>query len=990
MVHGYNYKGIIMNDENPLQNFFLFLYEISNNSTFTYTCDKPEIKLHPLSHKHHKYLCYEISDSEGAFLFKDLPYGDYRLALKATEDDKRVEIEPLEANIAIRHMAIQQKLQFQVNRFTIQGQVIDTKGLGINQVTISLDGEEKTKTDEKGFYYLERIRTGTYTLEGLHDHLFFEPIHDLKLSIGLKQVPNLVLTYIHVCGKVLLNFENLFQEVQENNKYKITMFLEDIKGEKRTTAPDNTGNYCFEAKPGNYTVYPVIDRSMTEISFSPQKHAVFITNTPKLDLNFHRPKISIHGNVEFLKGLGKELIEKTKVKISCLVSQKTIIHDISATGEFLIKNVLSGNYELTVDNEDLCWEKTTIPLEISQNANITGLKFKQNGFALRYEVQGAIEAEVTNPKGLIEMWNFSQESAFRCVTDSGEYVIKPHECASYKENSFKYDTDHAKKLSFLPEKHLIAGQIKFNFSKSAITREIYDRLPLALNHLNYLNIESSSINQPNMIEKADIPLIYQRNLTENDTVIFTYRHYVSPFTINRIFPKPNSTINLDKNLQSILENLLFYPPKREIKILQSCQLKETDFLIKSGLILTGKVLPNSLDDVKITIFQDNKSIQTVNLINGSFKIGPLSDNAEYRIEAEKLNYRFSQSEPLLSENNLFFSLIAQKLSVIKVLVQDLDKKAIAGVNVFISSTAKNEKLNLNNITDKNGLFISNNLVKGEYMVKCSLKEYSFEPNQKTVKILEGDNAEITILGKQIAFSIYGKVLRLSQEGLEGSIVEIYQENQLKDTIVTNSQGIFRIRALEPFQHYSLSLKAQENLHYYKPKTIEIEMKDHDVMDLEFIVFEKKAKFSIMGTVEFDDKFTKEEIDDFQGFELEIYEFNDQNTPLIEIRRLQVNRYFEFEELNMKQFVIKVTYKRTKNSLTQELSKIYNLKDLGENDFQMYKKIVIPKLGVENKKGTTQTFSLLAPVVLLILLISLLNLDATKDVLASFVSFLKKK
>ena len=693
--------------------------------------------------------------------------------------------------------------------------------------------------------------------------------------------------------------------------------------------------------------------------------------------------------MEFLTGLGKELREKTKVKISCLGSQKTLIHDISSTGEFLINNVLSGNYELAVDNEDLCWEKPAIPLEISQNANITGLKFKQNGFALRYEVQGPIEAEVKDPKGHIEKWTFSQESSYRCVKDPGEYVIKPNECASYKENSFKYNTDHAIKLSLLPEKHLITGQIKFNFSKSSITRDLYDKLPLALNQLNYLSIESLNYDQ-SIVEIVDVPFIYQRNLHENNTIIFTYRHYVKPFTINHLIPKTNSSIKLDKNLQSILENLLFYPPKRQIKVLQNCQLNDTDFLIKAGLILTGIVSPIGLEDVKITIYQDNKAIETLNLTSGSFKIGPLSDTSEYRIEAEKLHFRFTQSAAILSENVLSFSLIAQKLSSIKVLVQDADKKPIPGVSVFISSTAKNEKLKINNITDESGLFISNNLVKGEYMVKCSLKEYSFDPNQKTVKILEGDNAEITVLGKQIAFSIYGKVLRLSQEGLEGSIVEIYEENRLKDSVITNSQGIFRIRALEPYRHYSLALKSQENLHYYKPKTLEIDMKNHDISDLEFIVFERKARFSIMGTVEFDDKMSKEEIEDFQGFEVEIYEFTDQNSPLTEVRRLVVNRYFEFEEMAIKQFVVKVSYKRTKNSIAQEVAKIYNLKELGKDEFSMYKKIVIPKMGVENKKGNTQTFSLLAPVVLLVLLVSLLNLDTTKEVLASFVSFLKKK
>ena len=412
-------------------------------------------------------------------------------------------------------------------------------------------------------------------------------------------------------------------------------------------------------------------------------------------------------------------------------------------------------------------------------------------------------------------------------------------------------------------------------------------------------------------------------------------------------------------------------------------------MIKAGLIIIGKILPENIEDVNITILQDGKEIDTVPLINGSFKAGPFSDASEYKVEAYKYNYRFAQTESLLIENILNFKLLAQRLSIIKVFVQDSTGKPISGVSVFISSTAKNEKLNLNNVTDDKGLFISNNLVKGEYMVKCSLKEYSFDPNQKTVKILEGDNTEIIVLGKQITFSIYGKVLRLNQEGLHKQIVEIYEDNHLKEKAQTNSQGVFRIRALEPFKNYVLSLNNQENLHYYKPKTIEVSMKDHDINDIEFLVFEKRTKYSIMGTIEFDEKFLKEEIDDIQGFEVEIYEFKDQSTPLNEVRRILVNRYFEFEELNMKEYVVKLSYKRTKNSNPQEISKIYNLTDLHNIDFQMSKKFVIHKIVQENKKGQTPTFSFLAPVFLFIILIALLNLDKTKEILGNIIGIIKK-
>ena len=37
------------------------------------------------------------------------------------------------------------------------GQVVDTKGNGISNVKILLDGEEKAVSDEKGFYKLQKV-----------------------------------------------------------------------------------------------------------------------------------------------------------------------------------------------------------------------------------------------------------------------------------------------------------------------------------------------------------------------------------------------------------------------------------------------------------------------------------------------------------------------------------------------------------------------------------------------------------------------------------------------------------------------------------------------------------------------------------------------------------------------------------------------------------------------------------------------------------------
>ena len=120
------------------------------------------------------------------------------------------------------------------------------------------------------------MKTNTYTLEGTHEHLFFEPIHDLKLSVSLKSVPNLILSYLHLCGKVILNLENISQEgfplnlinllfllfLEQNSK--ITIYLES-KTEKRTTFPDQNGNYCFEVQ--NFNIYFIFYKYLIKKSY---------------------------------------------------------------------------------------------------------------------------------------------------------------------------------------------------------------------------------------------------------------------------------------------------------------------------------------------------------------------------------------------------------------------------------------------------------------------------------------------------------------------------------------------------------------------------------------------------------------------------------------------------------------------------------------------------------------------------------------------------
>jgi hypothetical protein len=105
-------------------------------------------------------------------------------------------------------------MEIQIQEFNINGKVVNLLGEGISQVTILLDGEIKAKTDSSGHYTLEKIKGGIYTIQAEHEHLFFEPLTDIAITVLLEKIPDLVFSKLHLCGKLRMHGEG------ENNRAK--------------------------------------------------------------------------------------------------------------------------------------------------------------------------------------------------------------------------------------------------------------------------------------------------------------------------------------------------------------------------------------------------------------------------------------------------------------------------------------------------------------------------------------------------------------------------------------------------------------------------------------------------------------------------------------------------------------------------------------------------------------------------------------------------
>lgn len=155
IINGFLIRGRILNENQPLENFYIFLYS-KEKTMINYKCNDKIIVEHPL--KERNYICYVKSDNLGMFSFFAIPPGEYLIAIKSFELEKKIDIEPSFQNLVLKNEPLVKDFNFEVNKFTISGNVVDSKGNGITGVKISLDGEVKGVSDNQGKYLLEKVK----------------------------------------------------------------------------------------------------------------------------------------------------------------------------------------------------------------------------------------------------------------------------------------------------------------------------------------------------------------------------------------------------------------------------------------------------------------------------------------------------------------------------------------------------------------------------------------------------------------------------------------------------------------------------------------------------------------------------------------------------------------------------------------------------------------------------------------------------------------
>ena len=977
IIKGYELKGkAITNNGEPMPGVIASIYSSNSNVIKDYHCQNV------ISEKNKKFLksienyddklkpfCFAESDKDGFFSFKNIPYGEFIVKTYKKNDYTSYSLFPKEQKQFVRHSDCEFEQPFKVITFNIYGKVLNGKKKGIPNVTIKLDGQVKAISDKNGVYVLEHVTENNIDLEVQAEHLFFDPMTNLHISPLLPSLPDFIVGDYKLCGKIIIEAKDSF------TLSKRTVVLQDKNtNEERKTITDQGGKYCFEVKEGLYKIFPVLtdEEKKSELHLQPEYQDIEIVDKPNLDVNFYQSKVKVSGKIKCIKDCKNE--KNIKIKLVSLKNEQTQEAYMDPnTMKFEFINILSGQYKISIIKSEWCWKEENKIIKV-QNKNIENLDFEQSGYSLFYITHHDINAECKNVEtNKTYEIVLKKDSDKLCLPYEGKHIIYPKSCYLFAQNEYTYDTNNNQEQNIFelnPTELRIKGKIILDEN---VIKKLKEKNVKKLNIIININsnIENEENDKQQNIKQLNVEIDYKTKETE-------FIFYTKPNSKLKLIP----SFDLKKNHQEIIDTLLFMTTEKIINVESECQENSDNlkFIIKSGILIEGKVTP-PIKDIKISAYNKNdNSIITTSLTDetGKYKIGPLSMEDEYELKAIKEGYKIYPNK----DNKHYFK--CEKLSYLKVKVEDLDGNPLSGV--FISLSSSERSFRANNNTNNEGFFTFMDLSSGEYYIQPFLKEYKFEQKQNSIIVKEGDHIDILLKAKRVAFSVFGKVNSLMREKLENLFIQaqnidtkIIQETPIMKT------GEYRLKGLIPGEKYKVKVKIPEdsNIERALPINILLDISKNDTYGVDFVVFNKYKEIDIRGYLNYtDDKDTGYcPLTKNSYFYVELYDHDKDDDKVIKTSIISGACSFIFRKLNPGKYKLKVFEKVNTSEKNNRLIKEV-IVDLTENNKDIHNGVKIEEIKISTiqKNKESLIYTIYSPLFLLLLLCAVFKWDATLKVL----------
>uniref|UniRef100_A0A8C5HDQ8 Nodal modulator 1-like n=1 Tax=Gouania willdenowi TaxID=441366 RepID=A0A8C5HDQ8_GOUWI len=785
VVGGYDVSGEVRSDGEPMKEVTFLLYSATVNRENVSGCNSSPVEGADPGDDSLTYLCSALSKDDGSFVFPSLASGEYTVVPFYRGERITFDVAPSRMNFKVEHNSLKLEPIFRVMGFSVTGRVLNSAdGEGVSDATVSLNNQIKGNTD--GSFRLENMTAGTYTIRVNKELMFFEPI-TVKIAPNTPQLPDIITTGFSVCGQISIS--RLPEGIKQQGRYKVTLASRgQDKTSSRNVDSDPQGAFCFQARPGDYSVYVSLPDAEVKagLALQPQALEISLMDRPLTDLLFTQFMASVFGKVFCLASCDE--LSVTLQPVSRQGERRMVA--LSGSGDILsfsFDNVLPGKYKVGISHEDWCWKHKSMEVEVV-DSDVLGVEFRQIGYILRCSLSHAITLEFfqdgSKPEN-VGVYNLSKGVNRFCLSKPGIYKVTPRSCHQFEQDFYTYDTSAPSILTLTAVRHHMSGLITTDQILDVtvtIKSSIESEPALVLGPLRSLE-EQRQEQQLQEIElrrqqrerraaeedgagRDDSPPIQEK--ADELSGPFHYEFAYWARAGEKITVTPSS------------KELLFYPPEVEATITgESCPGRLVDIVGRAGLFLKGQVSPE-LQGVQISITERGAAAALVTVATnemGAYSHSPVEELFPLILLVQQ-------------DSDVF-----QKSCVTCVLqIRTEDGQPLSGVLLSLSGGQFRSNL----LTQDSGLLTFNNLSPGQYYFKPMMKEFRFEPASQMISVEEGQNLSIDITGIKTAYSCYGAVQSLSGDAERDVAVEAVGQGDCSlysEDTVTDEEGRFRLRGL---------------------------------------------------------------------------------------------------------------------------------------------------------------------------------------------------
>nr|XP_023680948.1 nodal modulator 1-like [Paramormyrops kingsleyae] len=851
VVGGYDVSGEVRSDGEPMKEVTFLLFSATVRKEDITGCNSAPVEGSLPGDAALSFLCSVVSREDGAFTFPSLASGEYTVVPYYRGERITFDVAPSRMVFRVEHDSLQLEPIFRVMGFSVTGRVLNRpEGEGVPSATVTLNNQIKVVTKEDGSFRLENMTAGTYTIRAHKELMFFDPV-TVKIAPNTPQLPDIITTGFSICGQISIS--RLPEGLKQQGRYRVTLTPRgQDKASSRTVESDQQGEFCFQAKPGDYSVQVSLPEAEVKagLALQPQALDVSLVDQPLSNLLFTQFMASVSGKVSCLAACGDLTV--TLQPVSRPGDRVNV--QLSGRGDsltFSFVDVLPGKYKLSISHEEWCWKHKSMEVEVLQ-ADVLGVEFRQTGYMLRCALSHAITLEFfqdgSKPEN-VGVYNLTKGVNRFCLSKPGVYKVTPRSCHQFEQDYYTYDTSAPSILTLTAVRHHMTGLIttdKILDVTVTIKSSIESEPALVLGPLRslqeqrqeqqLLEIELRRQERERRGEEdpgaKESPPVQER--AEELRGPFHYEFSYWARAGEKVTVTPSS------------KELLFYPPEVEATITgEGCPGRLVDIMGRAGLFLEGQLSPG-LEGVEISISERGAHTALITVLTnerGAYRVGPLHSNLQYDISARKEGFVLTAVEGTQGDFKAF------ALAGVTFEIKSEDGQPLSGVLLSLSGAQFRSNL----LTQDTGLLTFNNLSPGQYYYKPMMKEYRFEPASQMIEVEEGQMLSIAITGFKTAYSCYGAVLSLSGDAEQGVAVEAVGQGECSlysEDTVTDEEGRFRLRGLLPGCRYLIQLRAEGNDHIERalPLHRPIEVGSSDIEGIHIIAFRQINQFDLSGNI----------------------------------------------------------------------------------------------------------------------------------------------